>query len=312
MRWVIQDNMYNEEGFHKLLEALDRVGSPYDICKVVPFVAELHPDVNPTGDVVVMGAYTMTKIAKKKGWYPGAILDNLDYEVQANHWGKDYMLNGSAEIYAFKDVPKQDSLFFIRPVSDGKAFTGYVTEWFAFDLWRRSVMSLSDEDSRQMSGDTMVMVSNPGSIYSETRTWVVKGEVVTASLYKRGGKAFASADVEPRIVEFAQARAREWSPNEAYCLDIADTPDGLKIVEVNCLNASGFYQADMLKLVVAIEEGFGPKGCSCMYSRECRWCLEMANRHPSFCEVCKDFASNSGSTPLECVGDCYIHSTLDY
>jgi hypothetical protein len=142
-------------------------------------------------------------------------------------------------------------------VADGKAFTGYITEWFAFELWRRSVMELSDEDSRQMSGDTLVMVSDPVQIYSETRTWVVKGEVVTASEYKRGNKSHQSSTVEPRIIEFAQARASEWSPNEAYCLDVADTPNGLKIVEVNCLNASGFYKADMSKLVAALEEGFG-------------------------------------------------------
>jgi hypothetical protein len=98
------------------------------------------------------------------------------------------------------------------------------------------------------------MVSEPVTIYSETRTWVVKGKVVTASEYKRGNKSYQSSTVEPRIIAFAQARANEWSPNDAYCLDIADTPDGLKIVEVNCLNASGFYKADMAKLVAALED----------------------------------------------------------
>jgi len=256
MHWVIQDNMYNEEGFHSLLEALDRLELPYDVCKVIPFVAELHPDVNPEGKVMVMGAYTMTKIAEQKGWSPGAFLGNLDYEVQRDKWGADKMLNGSAKVYAFKDVPKQESLFFIRPVSDGKAFTGYVTEWFAFELWRKSVMALTEDDNSQLDGDTLVMVSDPVRIFSETRTWVIKGEVVTASEYKRGNRSHASATVEPRIIQFAQARAREWSPNEAYCLDVADTPDGLKIVEVNCLNASGFYKADMMKLVGALESSF--------------------------------------------------------
>jgi hypothetical protein len=80
--------MDNEEGYGKLLSALDRAGAPYKECKVIPFVTKLEPDLSPSGKVIVMGAYTMTKIAQNKGWYPGAFLGNLDYEVQANKRGR--------------------------------------------------------------------------------------------------------------------------------------------------------------------------------------------------------------------------------
>jgi hypothetical protein len=36
-------------------------------------------------------------------------------------------------------------------------------------------------------------------------------------------------------------------------MDIADTADGLKIVEVNNLNSAGWYRCDMQKLIMALE-----------------------------------------------------------
>lgn len=60
MHWIIQDNLHREEGYEKLLSALDRMGLPYDIVKVVPFVGEMDPDLNPSGEVIVIGAYTLT------------------------------------------------------------------------------------------------------------------------------------------------------------------------------------------------------------------------------------------------------------
>lgn len=39
-------------------------------------------------------------------------------------------------------------------------------------------------------------------------------------------------------------------------IDVCDTEEGMKIVELNTLNAAGFYAADVQKLVLALEEAF--------------------------------------------------------
>jgi hypothetical protein len=98
------------------------------------------------------------------------------------------------------------------------------------------------------------MVCAVKEIWSETRTWIVDGRVVTASGYKVGTiKRYTSPDqVDDRITTFAQTCADRWRPNAAFVLDVADTPAGLKIVEINNLNAAGFYRADMQKLIVAL------------------------------------------------------------
>ena len=38
MHWVVQHNMFNEEGFVRLLSALVRMGSKFSLVKVVPVV----------------------------------------------------------------------------------------------------------------------------------------------------------------------------------------------------------------------------------------------------------------------------------
>jgi hypothetical protein len=37
-------------------------------------------------------------------------------------------------------------------------------------------------------------------------------------------------------------------------MDIADTPNGLKIVEINNINSAGWYRCDMQKLVTSLED----------------------------------------------------------
>ncbi|MEM8590885.1 MAG: ATP-grasp domain-containing protein, partial [Pseudomonadota bacterium] len=38
----------------------------------------------------------------------------------------------------------------------------------------------------------------------------------------------------------------------AYVLDICATPNGLRMLETNCINAAGFYAADLVKLAAAL------------------------------------------------------------
>ena len=68
-----------------------------------------------------------------------------------------------------------------------------------------------------------------------------------------------SPEVGQRIIDFANERVREWNPRIAFTLDIADTPEGLKIIETNAISSSGFYAIDMNKFVgeiVALGEKF--------------------------------------------------------
>ncbi len=66
MFWVLQNNLFNEVGFQSLVGTLERMNIKHIIVKVVPFVGDIIPDINPKNPVIAVGAYSMWKVAKRK------------------------------------------------------------------------------------------------------------------------------------------------------------------------------------------------------------------------------------------------------
>lgn len=263
MHWIIQNNIYSEEGFDVLINALKTLDLPYSIHTCIPFVGELDPEPRPVQDkVIVMGSYTLALEAIKRGWTPGAfITDELDYRKQLTHWGTA-MFNHDAVFTTFGKVEPQHNPFFIRPVQDTKSFSGYVTDWPEFQGFQEREIRHGNKYpndvlvGRILSPDTEVMVCPKKKIYAEYRTWIVDQRVVAWSQYKTGTMKHYAENVDERILNFAAEQAKIYSPVRAYVLDIFETPDGLRIGEVNNLNAAGFYKANMGKLIMALEEAF--------------------------------------------------------
>lgn len=258
MHWVIQENLYNEIGFRALIDALESQNILYSIHKIIPFSHEIIPDINPSGKVMIMGAYTMNKIAKDRGWTPGSYLNNnFDYKLQCQKWS-GHMLNEASYFSLFKDASIDeafdDDYFFIRPVQDGKCFSGQVMSYIEFKDWQHGVVELGLDNGYPLHGDTEILIGPVKKIYTETRVWVVDNKVVTSSTYKVGKCLFYTLEVDQDIIDFVEARNSEWRPDVAYVMDIARTPDGLKIIEVNNINSSGFYNGDVSKIVRALEE----------------------------------------------------------
>lgn len=265
--WVLQSNIYAEEGYEAFITAVTRLGLPLTTVKVVPFEGTLERTSGPVlpggcANVVVMGSYTLARQAKAMGWTPGAFLDNLDFEAQRERWG-DRMLNHDAEVSRFDRVVERRERFFLRPVHDTKSFTGFVVGWPEYAEWcDRVKLTLAEHPDPDplLHGGTPVMACSQKRIHAEWRTWIVGGRVVTASGYKIGTlkRYTPPLMVSSQVIDFAQSCADRWNPNDAYVLDVAMVEDplhgGMRIVEVNNLNSAGFYLGDMQRVVMAIED----------------------------------------------------------
>jgi len=276
MHWVIQNNIHREVGYDAFIEALDRQKLSYDLVKVIPFSHELEPDVNPENPVIAIGAYTMEQISKKKGWFPGVFTnENFTYEVWSEKY-KGNILNEIDEsvVVSFGDAVNLHKEYmhqvrhhhdlFIRPCKDGKEFAGMIKTWDWFQNWARKVLDLKEDYYKTITKDTKVMVTGLKKIYAEYRFFVVEGKVITGSQYKLGSRVTyrecnRKSDLE--IYDFASSMAHNsivlgqagWQPAPAYVIDIAQTPAGPKIIEINCMNGAGFYACDMAKVVNAVE-----------------------------------------------------------
>lgn len=272
MHWILQDNMFNEKGYADFIEALIRHNISFSQHKVIPFIGEITPEPNlNTQNVMCFGSYSLRHYAKKMQWTPGVFdLEPFDFTQQMMHW-KDHLLNADSIVCEFKDAVFSEDTMFIRPIQDSKVFSGGVITRKSFEEWKNNVCNLDEDYGDSLTKNTIIQINKLQDIYAEYRFWIVRQKIVTASLYKRGNKVIYSSHVDENVhdfvnmilnTEFNEVKYNNsgenigWRPQEAFVIDIADTPEGFKIVEINTINAAGFYAGDMNKLVCTLQMEF--------------------------------------------------------
>lgn len=270
MHWILQKNLFNETGWEDLVHTLERFNIPHSVHAVIPFIGEIEPNIELEGKVICFGSYSLRHLAKKRGWNPGVYdLEPYNFEMQREHWG-DLMLNYDSEVVRFADA-KFEGVRFIRPIDDTKSFAGRLFDNVEFEQWQSDVSKLTADDGSTITPDTLIQLSSQKKIYTEYRCWVVNSHVVTMSLYKLGDRvvyknmdndegreALAFANLVLRMEKGVRgitltARNEGWQPQSAFCLDVCNTPDGWRVVEINTINSSGFYAANMTQLVNHLE-----------------------------------------------------------
>ncbi|MEM6758687.1 MAG: ATP-grasp domain-containing protein [Pseudomonadota bacterium] len=256
MQWLLQDF----EDTRKLGDALVRFGIRHSWHRVVPFVGDLDPkpEIADPNDVILFGSYTLGRYAKAKNLTPGVFVLRPFLRETAWH---PFLLNGAdAIVLTLKEVqqhlPEDARAWFVRPVSDSKEIAGTVKTGAEIAALAARVCALApDEIPRgSLRHDTELMLTEPVRILKEWRVWVVADTVVTHSVYKEGARVIYRAEIDDDADRFVQELVAA-NPNyaPAYVIDICRTPAGLKMLETNCINAAGFYAADMQKLVHAVE-----------------------------------------------------------
>lgn len=252
MHWVLQDHFFNDAAFQLLQAGLAAQDTPCTVVQLTRGRGTIEPDLDISGPVYAHGGSGLCAVAQAKGWVPGYFGENLDYRLLMRHHGH-HMLNHDARIQALKDVHPEEPILFFRPVDDLKRFSGKVLGRDEFTAWRDALLANPGEGHMSsLRGEDLVVVATPKTLYAEYRFQVIDGTVVTGSSYKRGNQPYFTDQIDDSIHRFAQARADSWCPNRGFCLDIADTPNGLKVVEINAINSSSFYACDIGKFIQAI------------------------------------------------------------
>jgi len=257
MQWIIQNNIAGEDGYPQLLQALATMGIKHSVHQIIPFTSLLHPAPEITEDkVICMGSYSLLRAVKANNWNPGVYdLSHITHKDMFSHWG-NRMLNTGSHV-SFENVPLTEEFkngeFFLRPATDEKFFVGKVLTSDEFNAWSQDIVVNKSDYGNGLTKDTPVLIASPKKIYSEFRTWIVNGKVITASSYKLFGNLHTSLPVDQEIVDYAHECANIWNPHVAYCLDVCKTSDGLFIVEPNTINFAGYYNGNMGKIIDALE-----------------------------------------------------------
>jgi len=248
MFYVLQHNLFKEYGFKALREHLERNHLEYEIVKYVPFSEDLTVKTDKK-DVFFFGSSNAGMIAKRKyNWQPGHFInDNFTMEMYLPMY-KENMLNSDGGIVEADDFGILPEVFFARPVDDSKEFTGQVfniSDWWDY---------MKDNDPMN---NQKIMVAGPKTTQQEIRCWMIDGEPVTISQYKIGSRGnYLNMDHNQEAALFARQMAKIYQPARAFCLDICLYQDEYRIVELGCINHCGFYDADMSKLIQALEAAY--------------------------------------------------------
>jgi hypothetical protein len=170
---------------------------------------------------------------------------------------RPHLLNGDATIADVRTGLgwwSKDPIF-IKPGSDLKLFAGVVIEPYTT---LREELDKTGWDGAISEYDRIIIAPIKKILY-EWRLFVVNGMVVASSQYKRHGKIEHDVRVPGYVIREAESFLIPlYKPDPvAFVMDVCLTDDGdIKIVEYNCINCSGFYQADVAELAYALKTAF--------------------------------------------------------
>jgi hypothetical protein len=262
MYWLLQRGFQNDPRHVEMCENLIRLNIPHSFCDVIPFTSDIsfedadhfRKHVEELGmSVFVYGSYSLSKIACKNGWVPGAFIDNLSLDYLNENYGKE-MLNYDSVFCRLGDAIDVPERFFCKPMEDTKSFVAEVVSRGKFLEWREKIVGLSGEFST-VNVDTMIVISSVKKMLAEIRFFVVGGKISTYSQYRCGDEIVYSSDVDEFVIEYVERLLREYKiVSDAFVIDIALTDSGCKIVECNTINSSGLYHIDTQKFIMDIEE----------------------------------------------------------
>lgn len=278
MYYIVQENVFRESHYNKLIEVMDRMGLEYKVVRIFPFVDKIvaldqieheHYNVDDLPefttdrkDVFVFGAIKLARISLDRGWNPGSLMnDNHDFLVYREHY-RENLLNWDSYITTFSaDIPWMDGeRKFMRPCKDSKAFTG---KSFSREDWRDFVTHhLNNGHTSVLDSNTEIQVSSVKRIYKEIRFWVVGGKIITGSQYRLGNQTIYDPNFDPDALDFAQSMVDKFQLAEAFVIDVCLSEHGWKIVECGCINCAGFYCSDLQKTLTALEDFYDPSKIS--------------------------------------------------
>ncbi|MBE7114350.1 DUF4343 domain-containing protein [Bacillus paranthracis] len=265
MRWLVQEFLNKGENSVRMAKALDECNTEYLLVKIEEdntlTVLDKETKVPVEGSdgvlnnftnghmVVVYGSKTLSDIAKTMGLYPGTFHnENFEFDVFRGWLGNE-LVNHDFVCGELQELTPIADKFFIRPTGNTKLFTGQVVTREEFLDWQER----ENREGSPYEGQRLMM-SPVRELLSEYRFFVVNQRVITGSSYQVNGKPDVTKPISGSLLNYVEGRVFEFWVADSYVIDVAETPDGFKVVEYNNTNTSGLYGCDEVAIVQAINK----------------------------------------------------------
>lgn len=250
MLWIVQEDLFIENKRSALLAALDRLGCQVHMVRVANHRLDPDIDLPPGTPVITNGSVMLSRIAAQRGWQPGSLFnENFSFEVWSRHY-QDLLLNKDGQMGTLDEAAPPWDTVFVRPLSDTKAFNGQV---FTSEAFRQFQAASRDQVPGSPSPATPILVAPVKKIGQEHRHYIVDGEVITSSRYKLAGRPNFREGADEAVLDVVHRALARWQPARAFVMDTYIAEGDIGIVEIGGICHAGLYEADLIKLVHALD-----------------------------------------------------------
>jgi ATP-grasp domain, R2K clade family 3 len=259
IQWVVQRNLTNPSDFEGLKNSCLKIGTKFIHLDIVPFTEEL-PNFDSSRNSIIYGSTIFNALAlKDKNLRNGLFFDEEIFSIEnyIEKWGR-HMLNYEASITTFEELIDSakyspNKLLFIRPNDDSKSFAGEVKQYGEIVDWYKK---LEVFENTNLSTKSKIIVSEPYNIQYEWRLWIVNKKVIAASKYREYFNLKKERGCPTDVISFAEDRCEEYTPHNVFVMDICLCGDEYFVIECGCMNAAGFYKANIDDIVFGVTEYF--------------------------------------------------------
>jgi ATP-grasp domain, R2K clade family 2 len=183
VHWIIQENQGDSDGVRRIVQVLESDGHvPHLVWLTKSLDVPSIPDLPSDAPIVCHGQGFVTRALHHPRLKAGLFFDPEKFRWSASRSGwEGAMLSSDGRIMSLsdaRDLLRNGASAFVRPDSDSKVFDGAVYD--------ASGLVAATPEIR-VARTTVVMVASPRTIEAEWRFFVVDGEIVGCSEYRRWG-----------------------------------------------------------------------------------------------------------------------------
>lgn len=262
-KWIL-DNYVLENSYHDDIADLARkTGIEFVIDSYQHFKEKPDNTHFQNGDCVVSyGSIPFVEqYTKGRNFTPGAYLQkkNLECTGYIPNIPSNFLLNEDHVFATFGDFARRKDFFynlfntdclFIRPNCGLKTFSGLPIHINDFDHELNSLNQLTS-----VTDSTLILISSCKPIRKEYRYFIGNRNILSSSLYKENDelsiKKEQNSDADNLMNEIIR---QTWQPDIVYVCDIGIVHNEPKIIEFNSFSCSGFYDADIEKILSSVSE----------------------------------------------------------
>jgi hypothetical protein len=221
---------------------------------------------SPYSQYFPFGSVSMMLLCKDLGMEVFFDEANFTYTKFADSY-KEHFLNPDIEVIKFSELLELGQYsYFVRQNAGANLIKGAVYHDLELTQLYNTYIGKTIYEERITDNTEMIIGFPHYNILTESRYFIVKGEIISGSQYSYFGQYelfnldnwATNRPKETNEYRFVKEMIDLYCPVESFVMDIATLSDGTyRVIECNCVNSSGFYACNIESVLQAIHENYG-------------------------------------------------------